>query len=277
MVNSFGEKLVIAFANHGQLCVGLDPSMDQLRSWGLPVTAAGVEQFCNTMMEACEGSIRILKPQVAFFEQFGAEGFAVLEKVLVRASESNFLVIADAKRGDIGTTMAGYARAWLASDAPFLADALTLSPFLGPESLVETINLALQNQKGVFILAATSNPEAFALQSAIETNGRSVAADIASIAGSFNSIGIGSVGLVIGAQVDRASIGVSEEGLLGVPILSPGFGAQGARLSKAIDIFGQLSESVIFSVSRSIAGHSATDLRSRVLTAKAELEEALSK
>ncbi|MEN9954428.1 MAG: hypothetical protein RLZZ41_92 [Actinomycetota bacterium] len=276
MENSFGDRLANSFAIHGQLCVGLDPSVDQLSSWGLPVSAAGVEQFCVRMMEACEGSIGILKPQVAFFEQFGAEGFTVLEKVLTRASESNFLVIADAKRGDIGSTMAGYARAWLASEAPFLADALTLSPYLGAESLAETINLALQNQRGVFMLSATSNPEAFALQSAIETQGRSVAAVIASFTGRFNSTGNGSVGVVIGAQVDRASIGLSDNDLQGTPILSPGFGTQGALLSSARSLFGQLSESVIFSVSRSIAGNSATYLRNRVLTAKAELEAGLS-
>jgi orotidine-5'-phosphate decarboxylase len=273
---SFGDRLANSFAIHGQLCVGLDPSVDQLSSWGLPVSAAGVEQFCVRMMEACEGSIGILKPQVAFFEQFGAEGFTVLEKVLTRASESNYLVIADAKRGDIGSTMAGYARAWLASDAPFLADALTLSPYLGAESLAESIDIALQNQRGVFMLSATSNLEAFKLQSAIETQGRSVAADIALVAGGFNSNGNGSVGLVIGAQVDRASIGLSDNDLIGTPILSPGFGAQGALLSTARSIFGQLSESVIFSVSRSIAGNSATYLRNRVLTAKAELEAGLS-
>jgi orotidine-5'-phosphate decarboxylase len=274
--NSFGDRLLEVFSSHGQLCVGLDPSAEQLHSWGLPVSASGAEQFCFQILEACEGVVGILKPQVAFFEQFGPEGFVALQKVLTRSSESKFLVIADAKRGDIGSTMAGYSRAWLASDAPFLADALTLSPYLGPESLGETIRFAMQNGKGVFVLAATSNPEAFCLQSAIEAQGQSVSGDVAAFASAFNEKRLGSAGVVIGAQIDRSSLGISDDQLLNTPILSPGFGAQGAKLSKARAIFGQLSESVIFNVSRSIAGDSAFDLSERVLSAKAELETGLS-
>jgi orotidine-5'-phosphate decarboxylase len=242
LVNSFGERLLRKFELRGQLCVGVDPSADQLSRWALPKTAAGAEQFCMKILESCQDEIGILKPQVAFFEQFGSEGFAVLERVLSRASDAGFLVIADAKRGDIGSTMDGYARAWLASEGPFLADALTISPFLGPKSLDETISLASSNSKGIFILAATSNPEAKALQSSIDTNHESVAGNIASYAAGFNKEPLGSVGLVIGAQANLVDMAIATSELSLTPILAPGFGSQGAKLSQARSIFGELPD-----------------------------------
>jgi orotidine-5'-phosphate decarboxylase len=218
-----------------------------------------------------------LKPQVSFFEQFGSSGFAALERVLVRASNDGFLVIADAKRGDIGSTMDGYARAWLGSDAPFVADALTLSPYLGAESLDESISFALQNSKGVFILCVTSNPEAIGLQSSLMGTGKTVAGSIASFASGFNQQKPGSVGLVIGAQTNLRSIGIDATELSSTPILAPGFGAQGAKLSQANSLFGELAKSVIFNVSRSVAGQTHTGLRDRVLAAKLELEAGISR
>ena len=276
MVNSFGERLLRKFELRGQLCVGVDPSADQLSRWALPKTASGAEQFCMKILESCQDEIGILKPQVAFFEQFGSEGFAVLERVLSRASDAGFLVIADAKRGDIGSTMDGYARAWLASEGPFLADALTISPFLGPKSLDETISLASSNSKGIFILAATSNPEAKALQSSIDTNHESVAGNIASYAAGFNKEPLGSVGLVIGAQANLVDMAIATSELSLTPILAPGFGSQGAKLSQARSIFGELTDVTIFNVARSIAGDSPLRLLERVKSAKAELEIGLS-
>ena len=276
MVNSFGDRLLRKFELRGQLCVGVDPSADQLSRWALPKTASGAEQFCMKILESCQDEIGILKPQVAFFEQFGSEGFAVLERVLSRASDAGFLVIADAKRGDIGSTMDGYARAWLASEGPFLADALTISPFLGPKSLDETISLASSNSKGIFILAATSNPEAKALQSSIDTNHESVAGNIASYAAGFNKEPLGSVGLVIGAQANLVDMAIATSELSLTPILAPGFGSQGAKLSQARSIFGELTDVTIFNVARSIAGDSPLRLLERVKSAKAELEIGLS-
>lgn len=272
MGNSFGEDLLDVFSKHGQLCVGLDPSSEQLYKWGLPESAAGVEQFCNRMIDECRDSVGILKPQVSFFEQFGSAGFAVLERVLKIAHDASFLVIADGKRGDIGSTMNGYSRAWLALDAPFLCDALTLSPYLGPESLTETIVGAVQNGKGVFILSTTSNPEALPLQSSIGSGHRSVAASVTAYTNKFNSKPLGSVGAVLGPGTDFRSLGIDEKDLMRAPILAPGFGAQGALLSDARLSFGSLSKNVIFNMSRFIAGDSLDGIRVRVQAAKKELE-----
>ena len=272
LTSSFGQRLVDVFAQHGQLCVGLDPSREQLHRWGLQVNATGAEDFCNRVMASAEGLVGILKPQVAFFEQFGADGFSSLERVLRRAQDSGFLVIADAKRGDIGSTMAGYASAWLSSEAPFITDALTVSPYLGADSLEETVSLAKKNLKGIFLLAATSNPEGRELQASKGEFGRSVASSIVSFASKHNPRFLGSVGVVIGAQSDLHSFGIDSVELSNTPILAPGFGAQGAKLSDAKDLFGDLAKSVIYNVSRSVAGDSAEGLKDRVLSAKQELE-----
>jgi orotidine-5'-phosphate decarboxylase len=274
--NSFGERLLSTFELRGQLCVGIDPSAEQLSKWGLPVNASGAEQFCMKIMETCVDEVGILKPQVAFFEQFGSEGFAVLERILSRASDAGFLVIADAKRGDIGSTMDGYARAWLASEGPFVADAVTVSPYLGSKSLDETVSFASNNSKGIFILAATSNPEAKPLQSSVSANNQSVASSIASYAARLNREPLGSVGLVIGAQANLVDMAIDTGALGSTPILAPGFGSQGANLSNARSIFGELSDVTIFNVARSIAGDSPLGLLERVQSAKAELENGLS-
>jgi orotidine-5'-phosphate decarboxylase len=212
-----------------------------------------------------------LKPQISFFEQFGSLGFAALERVLIRASVEGYLVIADAKRGDIGSTMNGYARAWLTSDAPFLSDALTVSPYLGPQSLSGTAELALENSKGLFVLSATSNSEAIGLQSSLISPGQSVAGKVASFASGFNQEPLGSIGVVIGASTNLKVMGIDMSDLSNTPILAPGFGAQGAKLSEARSLFGESAPSVIFTVSRSVAGKSHNGLKDRVLEAKNEL------
>jgi orotidine-5'-phosphate decarboxylase len=269
-VPSFGERLAEAFAKHGQLCVGIDPSSEQLDSWSLPDSARGAKQFSLALLEACAGSVGIVKPQVAFFEQYGPAGLSVLAEILEVATRSGFLVIADAKRGDIGSSMVGYTRAWLSEGASFQADALTLSPFLGVETTRQTIESALSNQKGVFLLAATSNSEASSVQAAVHL-GESVANHVAAYAASFNGPTLGSVGCVVGATVALEDVGLSANVFADTPLLVPGFGAQGVSLGSASKLFGELSNNLICNVSRSVAGSSRNGLASRITEAKKEL------
>jgi orotidine-5'-phosphate decarboxylase len=227
------------------------------------------------MLDACAGKIGILKPQIAFFEQYGPAGLSVLAEVLREAKQAGFLVIADAKRGDIGSSMDGYAKAWLSNEAAFECDALTLSPYLGVESLRSTVEVALLNQKGVFLLSATSNPEAHEVQSAI-SKGNSIAGQVASFAGAFNEPPIGSVGCVVGATVSLQKLGLSSQALANTPILMPGFGVQGVELSAAGKVFGELVPNLICSVSRSVAGTSRSGLVKRIESAKSELADGMS-
>ncbi|MFD1213412.1 orotidine-5'-phosphate decarboxylase, partial [Arthrobacter sp. GCM10027362] len=163
---SFGQRLRAAMRSRGQLCVGIDPHPGLLAAWGLADDAAGLERFSLTVLEAVGEQVAALKPQVALFERHGSRGLAVLERVLARAAEASVLTIADAKRGDIGSTMAAYADAWLRDGSALAADAVTLSPYLGYESLRPALDLARDTGRGVFVLALTSNPEGASVQHA---------------------------------------------------------------------------------------------------------------
>ncbi len=273
-MTSFGARLRSALDEFGPLCVGIDPHEHLLAEWGLDASAAGVREFGLRVVEAAAGRVGVVKPQVAFFERFGSAGFAALEAVLAAGRDAGLVVIADAKRGDIGTTMAGYAAAWLAPGAPLEADALTVSPYLGPDSLRETLTFAVRHDKGVFVLAATSNPEAAALQSARtvdvassddQTVAERVARDVAWVNGSaaFDG-GLGPVGFVVGATVDRTEFGLTDAALRGAPILAPGFGAQGAEPADLPALFGALSANVVASESRSILSAGRAGLAQRI-------------
>ncbi|MFS0867402.1 orotidine-5'-phosphate decarboxylase [Microbacterium sp. 179-B 1A2 NHS] len=285
-MTSFGSRLAAAMDARGQLCVGIDPHEALLSSWGLPASASGVRDFGLRVVAAAAGRVGVVKPQVAFFERYGSAGFAALEEVIAAARAAELVVIADAKRGDIGSTMDGYAQAWLAAGSPLESDAVTVSPYLGPDSLRGTVATAVREEKGVFVLAATSNPEATGLQSAELTvvdaeRGQSVADWVARRAGAVNSsaaVGedrLGPVGFVVGATVDRPELGLSDEALRRAPILAPGFGAQGARLAGILGMFGALAPQVLASASRSILGAGPDGIVAAIDSHNTELQDAL--
>jgi orotidine-5'-phosphate decarboxylase len=273
-MTGFGSRVQAALAEHGPLCVGIDPHVSLLAEWGLDAAAAGAREFGLRVVDAAAGRVGIVKPQVSFFERWGSAGFAALEDVLAAARAAGLVVIADAKRGDIGTTMQAYADAWLTPGSPLEADALTVSPYLGPESLRGTLTTAVREDKGVFVLAATSNPEASGLQTARtadvaatddQTVAQRVARDVAWVNRSAAFAGgLGPVGLVIGATVDRLEFGLTDDVLEGTPILAPGFGAQGADPSDLGRLFGAAAPHVIASESRSILSAGPDGLEVRI-------------
>ena len=273
-MSSFGQRLLNTFEQKGQLCIGIDPSIDQLRSWGLPISAEGAKSFSFSMLDAAQDNSGIVKFQVGFFEQFGPEGFSHLSELLADAKTRDLVVIADAKRGDIGSTMSGYATAWLSREAAFACDALTVSPYLGSDSLAETANVALENDRGLFVLAATSNPEAPTLQSAMR-DGRTVARSVLDFADRYSGAGLGSIGVVVGATVNDVDLGLDFSGSLKIPVLVPGFGAQGASLMEARSLLSGYANTAICNVSRLVAGTSLDGLSSRISKAKADLEVGL--
>ena len=264
----FGQRLAAAMAEHGPLCAGIDPHRALVEEWGLAYDFAGVERFALTCVEALGGHVAAIKPQSAFFEVFGSRGIALLERVIAGARELGSLVILDVKRGDIGSTMGAYAEAFLGPDAVAAPDAITVSPYLGYESLRPAIDLAAANGRGVFALCLTSNPEGASVQHA-RADGESVAAAIARGAAGDNASAradghLGHVGLVVGATVGSA---VQELGLdlaaMGGPILAPGLGAQGATVADLGTVFGPAVGQVLPASSRSIlrAGPDAAAIR----------------
>ena len=257
MTTSFGARLQAAMRLNGPLCAGIDPHRSLVESWGLSYDVAGLERFALTCVEAFAGRVAAVKPQSAFFEVFGSRGLAVLERVITELREAETLTILDAKRGDIGSTMTAYAEAYLGKDAVAPPDALTVSPYLGYESLRPAIDLAEQTGRGVFVLALTSNPEGATVQHAVR-DGRYVAASMVDGAAADNAQArargeLGSVGLVIGATVGSA---VSDLGLdlvsAATPVLAPGIGAQGGTVGTIAATFGRARGQVLAASSREI-------------------------
>lgn len=254
---SFGRRLDGIFATQGQLCLGIDPHPFLLDAWGLGQTADGVREFGLRAVEAAAGTVGIVKPQVAFFERHGSAGYAALETVLAAARAAGLLVIADVKRGDLGTSVSAYGQAWLSPGSPLEVDAMTVVAYQGVGSLSELLAFASENGKGAFVLAATSNPEAVETQTAVRQAGEfarsTVAAAIVSEVDALNPSdeGLGSVGVVIGATVNMDDYGIGVGSLAFTPILAPGFGEQGAALSDVGSLFGDAWSNTIVSVSRS--------------------------
>lgn len=271
---AFGGRLQGAFDGFGRLCVGIDPHAWLLTDWGLPDTAAGAERFGRRVVEASAGLVGIVKPQVAFYERYGSAGYAALERVLADARAAGLLVIADVKRGDLGTSVEAYGQAWLSPGSPLEADAITVNPYMGVGSLASTIALAAEHRKGLFLLAATSNPEAAALQQAVLAGGaqagQTVAASVLSQVAAINAAEngaalsatgarpdgpVGSVGVVLGATVSLGDFGIdisAPASAVLTPVLAPGFGHQGADPTDLTSLFGGYAQGVIVSESRSV-------------------------
>jgi orotidine-5'-phosphate decarboxylase len=241
-------------ADRGPRCVGIDPHPVLLKSWGLDDDPAGLRRFSLTALEAVASLAAAVKPQVALYERHGSAGMAVLEEVLAVARDEGVLTIADAKRGDIGSTMAAYADAWLRDGSALAADSVTLSPYLGFESLRPALDLAAEHGRGVFVLALTSNPEGASVQHVGGSD--SVARRIVEAAAAENerySGPLGSVGLVVGATVGTALADLQLDlGAVRGPILAPGLGAQGATPADLRRTFGAAYPQVLGTSSRDI-------------------------
>jgi orotidine-5'-phosphate decarboxylase len=280
MTGTFGARLADAVAARGPLCVGIDPHVPLLERWGLPDSPEGLARFTDAVVDALAGSVAVLKPQLAFYERHGSRGIAVLEDAVARARAAGALVLLDAKRGDIGSTMDAYAD-YLRPDHPLAVDALTVSPYLGPGSLQPAVDTARQHGGGLFVLARTSNPDAGTFQHALvgerttaqvvvdtvrawNTPGWVVGdplPDLASVQDMASRFGptTGSFGVVVGATLRELDVDL---GGLGGPVLAPGLGAQGGSPEDLRRLFGR-DAAVVPTVSRDVlaAGPDPAGLR----------------
>ncbi|KQO06594.1 orotidine 5'-phosphate decarboxylase [Agreia sp. Leaf244] len=302
MTRSFGQRLHTTIEQRGRLCVGIDPHGFLLDAWDLPRTPAGLREFGLRVVDAASGTIGIVKPQVAFFEVFGSAGFAALEDVLAAARQAGLLVIADAKRGDIGSSVDAYGDAWLTPGSPLEADAVTLAAYAGTGSLGGVFDLALQHGKGAFVLAATSNPESRLVQTAlvsaderadltvaglvateIDEWNRQHAIDLDSDgdgSGDDDTPALGSIGVVLGATKNLLDYGVDVNSLADgaplMPVLAPGFGHQGALFDDIGSIYGPLAAGTIVSTSRSALSAGPSALADTLADQAGQLSGALS-
>nr|WP_255622191.1 orotidine-5'-phosphate decarboxylase [Tessaracoccus sp. OS52] len=256
-------------ATRGRLCVGIDPMPSVLGAWGLDTTVAGLEACARGIVEELASTVAVFKPQSAFFEAFGSAGVAVLERVLADIRGAGALSLLDVKRGDIGSSMAGYATAFLDDASPLRADAITLSPYLGVGSLVPAIERAVDSGRGVYVLARTSNPDGLAIQTAVVAGG-TVAQHVVDEVAAGNPGWDHAVGLVVGAT--HAALGCDVSAFNG-SVLVPGIGAQGGTIEAVRERFGQAASLVLPTASREVIGAGRAELLAR---ASALQEQALS-
>ncbi|OEU98750.1 MULTISPECIES: orotidine-5'-phosphate decarboxylase [Streptomyces] len=250
----FGARLRRAMDARGPLCVGIDPHASLLHAWGLADDVAGLERFSRTVVAALADRVAVLKPQSAFYERFGSRGVAVLERTVTEARDAGALVVMDAKRGDIGSTMDAYAAAYLDPGGPLFSDALTVSPYLGFDALAPAAEAAAASGAGLFVLALTSNPEGREVQRAVGEGGATVAATVLRRLAERNAGAepLGSFGAVVGATLgDLSAFDLAVNG----PLLAPGIGAQGATPADLPAVFGDAVRNVVPSVSRGVLRH----------------------
>jgi orotidine-5'-phosphate decarboxylase len=272
----FAERFLELADSRSPFCLGIDPTPQLLTAWALPHTAEGLAQMCERVITAAEDRLAIVKPQIAFFERFGSKGIQVLERLIDAFHERGTLVLVDAKRGDIGSTVEAYAQAYLGPSSAFRADAMTAHAYLGFGALKPLLTHAVDVGAGVFVVVRSSNVEGIPLQTAVlKDDGRSVADSLADLITEFNEqisrseIGgseIGPVGAVVGATIENELLPTLER-LPKSLILAPGIGHQGATYDDLRKRFEQHAARAIPSSSRAVLerGPDVEQLRDEII------------
>lgn len=233
----FADRLIEAVAEHGPLCVGIDPHAGRVPAVFGGDTGQGLTRWGEAIIEIAIGRVAAIKPQVGLFERLGPEGMMALQRLCSAAREAGLIVLADAKRGDIGSTAAGYAAAYLSSGAPFEADAVTVNPYMGLDTLEPFMAEAEANNKGVIVLARTSNPGSADFQ-ARDMGGAPLYARVVEaldplikrLEGKSGWSGLMLVAGATGPEEARQLRALAPKALF----LVPGYGAQGAGAADAM-------------------------------------------
>lgn len=252
----FAQRFLELADSRSPFCLGIDPTPQLLKAWGLADSADGLARMCEAVITAAEDRLAIVKPQIAFFERFGSKGIQVLEKLIHSFHERETLVLVDGKRGDIGSTVEAYAQAYLGPTSAFQADAMTTHAYLGFGALKPLLTHAVDVGAGVFVVVRSSNVEGIALQTAVlHDDGRTVADSLADLITEFNEQNsgteIGPVGAVVGATIENELLPTLER-LPKSLILAPGIGHQGATYDDLRKRFQRHAARAIPSSSRAV-------------------------
>ena len=278
VVDTFASRFAAVRRRFGPLSWGLDPSAAVLEAWGVGDTPDGLDRFAELALDAAVGTVGVVKLQAAFYERHGWRGFRTLQQLIADGRSAGLLVIVDAKRGDVGSTNAAYAEAFLGKDAPLGADALTVHPYLGVGAMGTFVARAQEAGSCLLVVTRSSNPEGRAVQSARTASGRSTEEELLVEIGALNARlapgGIGPIGAVVGpTHMDPELDLVAVQGLF----LAPGVGAQGATAADVARVFAPCPDRVIPSASRTLlsAGPDASRLRDVATALAAEFAAAL--
>ena len=254
---NFADRLNAAVHKYGPLCIGLDPYADRIPpAFGSGVSA--VRTFCLAVIARCAGKVAAVKPQAALFEALGPDGYETLQEVCATAHAAGLLVILDAKRGDIGATGEGYASAYLGEKQTMAADCLTISPYMGRDSVAPFVCAAKKTGRGVAVLVRTSNPGAHDFQSLLVDGAplyERVAAAMADMGAELiGESGWSSLMFVVGATAPSEAARLRSIAPH-APFLVPGYGAQGGSAVDALAGFRLTSAGVeggLINASRSV-------------------------
>jgi orotidine-5'-phosphate decarboxylase len=274
--NHFANRLIAAVRSKGNpVLVGLDPRAESLPAGlisggGFEAVASGFANFCRGVIDVVAPLVPAVKPQAAFFEQLGPPGMRALKEVIDYAAAKGLLVILDGKRNDIGSTATGYAEAYLGPGAtsPWGCDALTVSPYLGDDSLTPFVETAQHRGAGIFVLVKTSNPGGKRFQDLITENRplyRHVADYVETLAReTVASGGFGAVGAVVGATYPE-QLAEMRQAMPHTWFLIPGFGAQGGTAKDCAAAFDEDGLGAIVNNSRGIIfAHARPEYKDRV-------------
>ena len=265
-MKTFVDRLAAAVREKGNsVMVGLDPRVESLPT-GLVAEperldaehrAAAFALFCRKIIDVVAPLVPVIKPQAAFFERLGPPGVVALADVIRHGAERGLLVVLDGKRNDIGSTAEAYADGWLGpgGQSPWGADAMTVSPYLGGDSLTPFVEVAQRREAGVFVLVKTSNPGGGLFQD-LQCDGRPVyahvAAEVERLAQStVGECGYGSVGAVVGATYPE-QLAELRAAMPHTWFLVPGFGAQGAGAAEVAAAFDGEGLGAVVNSSRGI-------------------------
>lgn len=270
MIKTLGDRLLhIQRQKRSAVCVGIDPRFESLppefssaQNGSSPeLKALAFSKFSESIISQVAPYAIAIKPQLAFFESLGTPGWQAFEDICRLGREAGLLVIADAKRGDIGTTAEAYADAFLLpkNNGKPLADACTINAYLGTDGIQPFINRGQEVGGGAFVIVKTSNPSSIQIQDLKTTDGRTVADVMADLVETCNMGSsnppcdgqYGTLGAVVGATFPR-ELGALRQRLPRTFLLIPGYGAQGGRPCDVVHGFDKNGEGAIVSASRSI-------------------------
>jgi orotidine-5'-phosphate decarboxylase len=258
----FADRLAAAVRRAGNaVCVGLDPRWNSLPE-GLKTSddsrqakAAAFKDFCNDVIDVVAPLVPVVKPQSAFFEELGSHGMAAMESVIAYAQQRGLLVIVDGKRNDIGSTAEAYARGYLGNESAWHADALTVNPYLGDDSLAPFVEVATARGAGLFVLVKTSNPGSGMLQD-LRCDNKTIYARMAEYveglsAKTAGACGYGVAGAVVGATYPEQLVELRRL-MPHTWFLVPGFGSQGGTATDVAPAFDERGLGAVINNSRSI-------------------------
>lgn len=258
----FADRLSAAITNKGNsVMVGLDPRQNNLPAAVAPAddsnaaVAEAYRHFSCGIIDVVADLVPVVKPQSAFFERLGPAGMQALGRVIEHAREAGLIVLLDAKRGDIGSTAEAYADAYLGKQSAWGADALTVNPYLGDDSLTPFVETAVQRDAGIFVLVKTSNPGGKLFQD-LESGTQKVYEHVASHVESLamqtkGACGYGAVGAVVGATYP-AELAALRASMPHTWFLVPGFGSQGGGAQDVAPGFDANGMGAVINSSRAI-------------------------